>query len=153
MERWRHDDPCAGVKELAGSIATGLWLNLLVEDLAAAVDFQTDVLGAEAIYQESGFAIMRHGGSFWMLHADATYAGHPMTMSVRSSLTRGAGCEIRVQGCDPDQAEARARKRGFEVLATTRDKPHALREVYLADPDGYVWVPSVLRRDEKATAA
>jgi hypothetical protein len=29
------------------------------------------------------------------------------------------------------------------VLAETQDKPHGLRECYLVDPDGYVWVPGV----------
>ncbi len=29
------------------------------------------------------------------------------------------------------------------VLAETSDKPHGLRECYLVDPDGYVWVPGV----------
>jgi hypothetical protein len=27
------------------------------------------------------------------------------------------------------------------VLAASADKPHGLRECFLADPDGYVWVP------------
>jgi len=51
--------------------------------------------------------------------------------------------EIRLHGCDPDQAEARPRKRGDTVLAGTVDKPHGLREVYLVDPDGYLWMPNV----------
>jgi len=51
--------------------------------------------------------------------------------------------EIRLHGCDPDQTEARPRKRGDTVLAGTVDKPHGLREVYLVDPDGYLWMPNV----------
>jgi hypothetical protein len=51
--------------------------------------------------------------------------------------------EIRLHGCDPDQAEARPRKRGDTVLAGTVDKPHGLREVYLVDPDGYLWMPNI----------
>jgi hypothetical protein len=27
------------------------------------------------------------------------------------------------------------------VLAEAADKPHGLRESYIVDPDGYVWVP------------
>ena len=27
------------------------------------------------------------------------------------------------------------------VLAESADKPHGLRESYIVDPDGYVWVP------------
>jgi hypothetical protein len=32
---------------------------------------------------------------------------------------------------------------GFKVLVETADKPHGLREAYLVDGDGYVWVPDV----------
>ena len=32
---------------------------------------------------------------------------------------------------------------GGGVLQEATDKPHGLREAYLYDPDGYVWVPSV----------
>ena len=46
-------------------------------------------------------------------------------------------------GVDPDTAEARARRAGHTVLAPSADKPHGLRECYIADPDGYVWVPGV----------
>ncbi|MEO1016385.1 MAG: hypothetical protein AAFY56_01645 [Pseudomonadota bacterium] len=144
MERWRRDDPCAHVKELAKSIESGVWLNLLVADLDAAADFQSMVLEADIVYRDERFAIMQHGRSFWMLHADSTYDGHPMAEAIHAGRSRGAGCEIRVQGCDPDMAEARARDRKFTVLAAAQDKPHGLREAYLCDPDGYVWVPSVI---------
>ena len=36
---------------------------------------------------------------------------------------------------------ARARQRGDTILAGAMDKPHGLREVYIVDPDGSVWVP------------
>jgi len=48
-----------------------------------------------------------------------------------------------LHGCDPDEAEAAARRLGFKVLVETTDKPHGLREAYLVDADGYVWVPDV----------
>ena len=35
------------------------------------------------------------------------------------------------------------RRLGFKVLVGTTDKPHGLREAYLVDADGYVWVPDV----------
>jgi uncharacterized glyoxalase superfamily protein PhnB len=59
---------------------------------------------------------------------------------------RGVGVELRVYGCDPDQAEAQARAQGFTVLAGTMDKPHGLRECMLVDEDGYVWVPGVAHK-------
>ena len=54
---------------------------------------------------------------------------------------RGAGAELRLYGSDPDAAEARARAAEAPVLDKAADKPHGLREAYLVDPDGYVWVP------------
>ena len=56
---------------------------------------------------------------------------------------RGAGVELRLYGCDPDEAEARARQLGFTVLAGAMDKPHGLRECVILDDEGYAWVPSV----------
>lgn len=78
-----------------------------------------------------------------MLHADHTYSDHPLSGSLQTKLARGIGTEIRLHGCNPDDAEVKARKRGDTVLAGTMDKPHGLREVYLINPDGYVWVPDV----------
>ena len=60
---------------------------------------------------------------------------------------RGAGAELRLYGLDPDAAEARARARGDAVLAASADKPHGLRECFLVDPDGYVWVPGTAISD------
>ena len=50
---------------------------------------------------------------------------------------------MRLKGRDPDEAEAAARRLGFNVLVAVTDKPHGLREAYLVDSDGYVWVPDV----------
>ena len=76
-----------------------------------------------------------------MLHADHTYGEHPLLALTGDGAIRGAGAELRLYGIDPDAAEARARARGDTVLADSADKPHGLRECFLADPDGYVWVP------------
>ena len=64
-----------------------------------------------------------------------------MLVRTRQASTRGAGCELRLYNMDPDKAEARARAHGYEVLAPSEDKSHGLRECYLVDPEGYVWVP------------
>ena len=56
---------------------------------------------------------------------------------------RGQGLELRLYGVDPDRAEAIARQRGALVLSGALDKEHGLREAYIVDDDGYVWVPSV----------
>ena len=125
-----------------GRSLTGFGVNLLVRDVARAVAFQTAVLGVELVYADQDFAVLRHRGQEWMLHADHTYAEHPLLGLTGDGALRGAGAELRLYGIDPDAAETRARARGDHVLAVAADKPHGLREVYIADPDGYIWVPS-----------
>ncbi len=125
-----------------GRSLEGFGVNLLVGDVARAVAFQTEVLGAELVYADPDFAVLAHGGAQWMLHADHTYGAHPLLALTGDGAIRGVGAELRLYGVDPDAAEARARARGDAVLAAAADKPHGLREAFLIDPDGYVWVPS-----------
>jgi len=146
MDRWSTDDPCQLIDELASSIGPGVWLNLLVRSIEDAISFEESVLGARTVYRDSAFAIMAFGESFWMLHSEDTYSEHPIAAMLGRGRSKGAGCEIRLQGCDPDAAETRAKAGKYQVLAASADKPHGLRETFLVDSDGYVWVPSVLKK-------
>lgn len=128
-----------------GRALRGMTINLLVRDVAAALPFHCDVLGADVVYSDPDFAVLRYGEVEWMLHADHTYTAHPLHASLTAELTRGVGAELRLHGRDPDVAEAAARRLGYPVLAKATDKPHGLREVYLLDTDGYLWVPDVPR--------
>jgi len=119
----------------------GLGINLLVRDVDASVAFAQTVLGAGSVYADADFAVLRHGGAEWMLHADHTYEDNPLYGFVTGLEGRGAGAELRLHHCDPDRAEAAARTAGYTVLAGAADKPHGLREAYILDPDGYCWVP------------
>ena len=122
-----------------GRALQGLGVNLLVRDIAASVEFSRTVLGAEAVYADADFAVLRYGGAEWMLHADHTYEDNPLHGFVAGLEGRGAGIELRLHNCDPDKAAARAGD--YTVLAGAADKPHGLREAYILDPDGYCWVP------------
>ena len=121
----------------------GLGFNLLVRDVPRAVRFAVEVLGATSFYDDEDFAALRLNGSDFMFHADHTYLDHPLSGVVAGVEGRGAGVELRVYGCDPDQAEARARAGGWTVLAGSMDKPHGLRECAIVDDEGYVWVPGM----------
>lgn len=138
----RTGDPWMPARDYGRSL-TGLSVNLLVHDIGEAVRFQREVLGAAVVYQDPDFAVLRGHSGEWMLHADHTYQGHPLENVFQGEAPRGAGVELRLHGCDPDAAEAAAKRLGFKVLASATDKGHGLREAHLVDADGYVWVPDV----------
>ncbi len=141
MARKRSGEPWLPA-DAYGRTLKGFGVNLLVRDVAESVAFATGVLGAEIVYSDADFAVLRRGAAEWMLHADHAYDRHPLYGFVVDAEGRGAGAELRLYDCDPDAAEAAARAHGHTVLAGAADKPHGLREAYLLDPDGYCWVPS-----------
>jgi catechol 2,3-dioxygenase-like lactoylglutathione lyase family enzyme len=124
-----------------GRSLSGLSVNLLVSEMSKALEFQERVLEATVVYSDPDFAVLRGYGAEWMMHADHTYEVHPMKAAVVGLEARGGGVELRLHGCDPDRSEATARREGYVVLAAASDMPHGLREVFILDPDGYVWVP------------
>ena len=143
MAMKRTKDPWMPADEFGRSLPRGIGVNLLVRDIDQAVEFCREVLGAMIIDSDEDFAAVELCGSVFMLHADHTYADHPMTGLIQDQPARGLGLEIRVYGLDPDRVESRARERDKIVLAGAIDKPHGLREAYIVDDEGYVWVPSV----------
>ncbi len=138
----RKDEPWMAADAYGRSL-TGMGVNLLVREVARSADFLTEVLGFEPVYVDADFAVLRYANPDLILHADHTYAEHPLLALTGDGALRGAGVELRLYGIDPDAAEVRARARGDTVFAESQDKPHGLRECYLADPDGYIWVPGI----------
>jgi catechol 2,3-dioxygenase-like lactoylglutathione lyase family enzyme len=125
------------------SLRAGIGVSLLVGDVAKTVRFAENVLGATAAYADSDFAALKLNGSDFMVHADRAYRDNPVSGLVQGVEGRGAGVELRVYGCDPDEAEKKARQLGYTVLAGSIDKPHGLRECVILDGDGYCWVPGI----------
>lgn len=146
MATKREKEPWMNPTEFARTLPRGIGLNLIVRDMAAEVTFCREVLGAMVLHHDEDFAAVELCGSVFMLHADHAYENHPMTGTLSGHAARGAGVEIRVMGLDPDRVEARARERDGVVLSGTSDKPHGLRECHVADPEGFVWAPSVASR-------
>ncbi len=141
-EPCRPPSPSVPTRRNTGrGLGPGLGLNLLVADLDASLAFQTGALDAEIVWREADFAILGGYGSTWMIHSDRAYRNHPLGRAVAGLAARGAGAELRLYGCDPDRAAARAEGAGGAVLCPPLDKPHGLREAFLVDPDGYVWAP------------
>jgi catechol 2,3-dioxygenase-like lactoylglutathione lyase family enzyme len=142
----RVGDPWIPASEY-GRALQGFGINLLVKEIAVSVEFAKSVLQAEVLYADPDFAVLRRQDMEWMLHADHTYEKHPLINCLNSDGSRGSGIELRIHGLDPDEAERCARMRGDRILAGAIDKKHGLREVYILDPDGYLWVPDVPTRD------
>ena len=139
----RTNDPWMPAADYSASLS-GFTVNILVEDMTRALEFQRDVLGGTIVYDDPDFAVCRHARSELILHADHTYDDHPFRRESESAR-RGLGVELRVHQCDPDNACDRARALGYEILCPPETKGHGLREAYLRDADGYVWVPDVPR--------
>lgn len=142
MTKKRTGDAWMPAPQYARTLS-GLTVNLLVRDIAKALPFHREVLGATLIYSDPDIAVFRFADAEWMLHADHTYDGHPTHAALTRAQTRGVGAELRLHGRDPDEAERHACRLGFEVVEASADKAHGLREAFLRDADGYVWVPDV----------
>lgn len=132
-----------------GRSLTGFGVNILVADVAASLAFLTEVLSVAVVHAERDFAVCRYRDHQWMLHSDASYHSNPLLALTGDGVIRGAGLELRLYGVDPDAAAARAAAQGFHILQAPADKPHGLREAFIVGPDGYVWVPSVHKKEKQ----
>lgn len=125
-----------------GRSLSGLGLNLLVRDVPKHAGFLVEVFEMQAHRVSNDFAIIAYHGQLLQLHADVTYHANPLLSLLPEAGPRGSGAELRLFETDPDQAAARAEDAGGMILQPPTDKPHGLRETYIMDPDGYVWVAS-----------
>ena len=136
----RTHEPWMPAEEYGHSLH-GLTINLIARNMDRMLEFQNQVLGVKIIYCDADFAIFRGYGSEWMAHADHTYDNHPLQTATQLDHPRGGIAELRLHGCNPDRAEKQARLLEFLVVQPTTDKSHGLRECYLRDDEGYLWVP------------
>ena len=138
MAKKRTSEPTLAADEY-GRALPALTVNLLVRDVERSAVFYRDVFGAETRYSDVDFAAMRSADVDSMLHADHAYEAHPWHSRLVSGEARGLGSEIRLLGLDPDVVAARVVAAGGKVLGGPADKGHGWREVWVQDPDGYVW--------------
>ncbi len=66
----------------------GLTINLLVRDIALALPFHRQVLGATLVYSDPDIAVFRFQDAEWMLHADHTYDGHPLHAALTNQIAK-----------------------------------------------------------------
>jgi uncharacterized glyoxalase superfamily protein PhnB len=138
MTKKRVGDPWMPADQYGRSLPA-FTVNLLVADVARAVAFYERVFEAAVAYSDPDFAALRVGRLDFMLHADHTYDDHPWQPRLLKGEARGLGAELRLFGVDPDLIGDRARAAGAAVLQSAVDKAHGWREVWVQDPDGYVW--------------
>ncbi|MGX9356306.1 VOC family protein [Roseobacteraceae bacterium S113] len=133
-----------------GASLRGIGLNLLVPSVAEEVRFLCDVLGMQAHRMSADFAIITYGSAVLQLHADPTYASHPLHGMLPETPPRGLGASLHAFDTDPDAAAAAADSGGGMVLQAPANKPHGLRETCILSPTGYAWVASrPLTQDER----
>lgn len=125
-----------------GASLAGLGLNLLVRDVRSEVAFLETVFGMVGHRVSDDFAIMDYHGRLIQLHADHTYARHPLHGLLPETPPRGTGISIHLFETDPDVAAARAEAAGGVVLQAPVDKPHGLREACILCTNGYAWLAS-----------
>ena len=125
-----------------GAGLRGLGLNIVVGDVRTTAAFLETVFGMGIHRLSADFAIVTYGDTVFQLHSDGTYASNPLLALLPENPPRGCGIELRLYDSDPEVAAARAEAAGGTILQPPTDKPHGLREAYILDPDGYVWVPS-----------
>ena len=139
----RKNKPWKPAPEYSKNLS-GLTINLLVQDMREATNFVKNILQARIIYEDPDFAAIEGFGPQWCFHTHHTYDSHPFKTITESSIYKGLGIELRLIGCDPDQAEIRAKEKGFKILSNSHDKAHGMRECYILDNDNYCWVPSII---------
>ncbi|MDX5382305.1 MAG: VOC family protein [Rhodobacterales bacterium] len=125
-----------------GRSLSGLGLNLLVRDVPKHAGFLVEVFEMQVHRVSKDFAIIAYHRQLLQLHADGTYHANPLLSLLPEAGPRGSGAELRLFETDPDKAAAKAEDAGGMILQPPTDKPHGLRETYIMDPDGYVWVAS-----------
>lgn len=128
--------------ESFGASLRGIGLNILVRDVIAEARFLETVFGLRAHRVSADFAIITAGDAVFQLHSDGTYHSNPLLGLLPETPPRGAGIEIRLYDCDPDDAAKRAEEIGATILQAPTDKPHGLREAFILCDNGYAWVPS-----------
>jgi predicted enzyme related to lactoylglutathione lyase len=138
MAKKRSGDPWMPADEYGRSLPA-FTVNLIVADVERSVGFYRAVFAVEVRYKDPDFAALRIGELDFMLHADHTFDDHPWHESLNADQERGLGAELRLLGFDADEVEARARQAGAALLQPATDKSHGWREVWVQDPDGYVW--------------
>ncbi len=121
----------------------GVGVNLIVRDVPAMVRFMAEVFGLRSHRVSADFALLDHDGALIQLHADRTFARHPLHALLPEGAPRGSGLQFYLFGIDPDGAARRAEAAGGVLLEPPATKPHGLRECTILAPEGHAFSPAI----------
>jgi catechol 2,3-dioxygenase-like lactoylglutathione lyase family enzyme len=128
-----------------GALLPQFTVNLIVQNIATALEFYRHVLQARVHYSDPDFAALRILGIELMLHADHSYEHHPWSAALRKGQPRGLGAEMRLLGLNPEEVAERARSMDA-LFKEVSVRGHGWREVMVRDRDGYVWAVGEIDR-------
>ncbi|MDZ7726738.1 MAG: VOC family protein [Dehalococcoidia bacterium] len=101
---------------------------LLVTDVAAAVQYYSDVFGFELVRQDGGFALMRLGEAVVMFDERQDAESQPLD----------ARLNIRVMVDDVDAMHERVQRQGATIVAAIADRREpGLRDFTCLDNNGF----------------
>ena len=115
MTKLRKTNPWKSASDYSKELS-GLTVNLLVNNISKSTEFVTNVIEANIIYEDIGFAVIEGFGSKWCFHADHTYDKHPLKGFIIIKNKRGKVIQLRLLGCNSDKTEMRAIKYEFKVI-------------------------------------
>ncbi len=120
--------------------ATALTPYLCVADARAAIDWYTDVLGAEVVYDpivmddgKVGHVELAVDGARWMMSDEFAEAGVAAPAS-----DRGTSVSLHLAVADVDALAARVEAADTQMVRGPEDTPHGRTAVFL-DPFGHRW--------------
>lgn len=129
-----------------GRSLSGLGVNLLTSDVPMLARFLSGVFDLRIQRLSEDYAMVFHGPHVFQLHADSTFAAHPLHGLLPEVPPRGTGTQFYLFGVDPDVAASRAEAEGHVVAEPPRNKPHGLREATILSPEGFAFSPAVAMR-------
>ena len=152
----REGDPWVS-PPVYGRSLRGLGINLLVRDTARAVAFARDVLGLTIVYADPDLAVLPPRRA----RVDGARRPHLRRPPAAAAHAHRRPARRRRRAARPRRRPRRRRwppRSSTATRCSTRptDKPHGLREAYIIDADGYVWVvacTSEPRRERKSGSA
>ena len=123
MTKLRKTNPWKSASDYSKELS-GLTVNLLVNNISKSTEFVTNVIEANIIYEDIGFAVIEGFGSKWCFHADHTYDKHPLKGFIIIKNKRGKVIQLRLLGCNSDKTEMRAIKYEFKVIIKKNTNCH-----------------------------